>query len=229
MSRRPWIVTPHSPIRELTENLWLVDSAVPNVPMTRRMAIVKLADGKLLFYHAVPLDEPTLARVRAWGTPAYLLVAHSNHGVDADAFQKKLQVKLYGPKRDEKKLRRKLDLDGTFEDLPKDPAYEVLTVGGSKSGEPAIIVHHQSGSSVLFSDAYMNLSNGTWLMKLAGFIGPDRCPPAWRFLFCDDPPALKTFFEGLAGLPRLQHLVPCHGEVRSTDAGTTLARIATSI
>src|SRR4051812_14402184 len=183
MSRRPWIVTPHSPIRELTENLWVVESKVPKVPMSRRMAIVKLSDGKLLFYHAVPLDEPALAKVRAWGTPAYLLIAHSQHGVDGDAFQKKLGLKLYGPKRDEVKLRKKFDLDGTFDELPRDPTCEVITVGGSKTGEPALVVHHQSGASVLFSDAYMNLTSGSFVMKLAGFVGPDKCPPAWRMLF----------------------------------------------
>jgi hypothetical protein len=229
MARRPWIVTPHSPIRELTENLWLVDSAVPKTPMSRRMAIVKLSSGKLLFFHAVPLDEPTLARVRAWGEPAYLLIAHANHGVDADAFQKKLGVKLFGPKKQQAKLQKKFDLDGTFDELPKDSAYELVPVGGSKTGEPALIVHSQAGATAVFSDAYMNLHDGAWLLKLAGFVGPDKCPPVFRLLFIDDKAALRAFFERLAAVPRLQHLVPCHGEVRSEAAGETLSRIATSL
>ncbi len=229
MARRPWVVTPHAPIQELTENLWLVESQVPKVPINRRMAIVKLSDGKLLFFHAVPLDDATLEKVKAWGTPAYLVIAHHQHGVDADAFQKKLDLKLYGPKRDEAKMRKKLDVDGTFEALPKDPAYELVPVGGASHGEPAIVVHHASGTSAIFSDAYMNVLRGGLLMKLAGFVGPDKCPPFFRFRFVEDKPALKAFFERLAALPRLQHLVPCHGEVRSTDAAAALRKIAAAL
>ena len=229
MPRRPWIVTPHAPIHELTENLWVVESKVPGVPLDRRMAIVKLSDGKLLFFHAVPLDDASLAKVQAWGQPAYLVVAHSQHGVDADAFQKKLGLKLYGPKRDEAKMRAKFDLAGTLEELPKDPAYELVPVGGAKHGEPAILVKSASGMSAVFSDAYMNIRSGGFLMKLAGFVGPDKCPPIYRFRFIEDKAALKRFFETLAATEGLTHLVPCHGDVRSTDAAATLRRLAASL
>ena len=56
-ARRPWIVTKHGPLEQLDDNLWSVESAVPGMPMPRRMCIAKMADGKLVFFHAVPLED----------------------------------------------------------------------------------------------------------------------------------------------------------------------------
>src|SRR4051794_8515182 len=98
---RPWIVKPHKPIEKLEDNLWVVEGNVPGAPMPRRMAIIKRTDGTLLFYQAVPLEEAALAEVLAWGKPAYLIVPHNQHGMDAPAFAEKLGVGIYGPKADE--------------------------------------------------------------------------------------------------------------------------------
>src|SRR5947207_13659872 len=94
--RRPWTVTPHDPIEKLDDNLWAVSSKVPGVPIRRRMAIVKRSDGGLLFYHAVPVDDRTLEEIRAWGRPEILVVAHDQHGIDAQAFRDQPRLKLHG-------------------------------------------------------------------------------------------------------------------------------------
>ena len=55
---RPWIVTRHDAIEKHEANLWSVSGdAVGIKGMTRRMAIVRLSDGRLLFYNAIPLEE----------------------------------------------------------------------------------------------------------------------------------------------------------------------------
>ena len=78
---RPWIVTPHDRIEKLDDNLWAVESAVPGVPVRRRMCIVKRTDGQLLFLNAVPLDDQSLAEVSAWGRPAFLVIRTISTGV----------------------------------------------------------------------------------------------------------------------------------------------------
>src|ERR1700740_1248869 len=97
---RPWTVTPHTPLRKLEDNLWVVESNVPGTPMKRRMAIIRRSDGALVFYQAVPVDDATLAEVKALGKPPYLIVPHNQHGMDATAFAEKLSLKIYGPKLD---------------------------------------------------------------------------------------------------------------------------------
>src|SRR5687768_2582252 len=109
---RPWIVTSHQPIEKLEDNLWSVEGRVPGVPFQRRMAIVKRSDGTLLFFHAVPVDDASLAEILAWGKPKALVIGHDKHGVDAAPFAQKLGLKIYGPRLQEKRLRARWELAG---------------------------------------------------------------------------------------------------------------------
>jgi hypothetical protein len=229
---RPWIVTPHGPIQKLEDNLWLVGSKVPGTPMDRRMAIIKRSDGTLVFYQAVPLDEPTLAQVKAWGKPAILIVPHDQHGMDAPAFAEKLGLKIYGPKKNETKLRAKFNLAGTVEEIPPDPAVSFESVAGSKTGEPVAVVRHAGGRiSLVFADAYMATpSAGLALpLRILGFGGGPKVTPIFKMFFVSDRAALKAHLEQLASLQGLTHLVPCHGVVVSADAAGTLKRVAATL
>jgi hypothetical protein len=140
-AERPWIVTPHTPLQKLDDNLWEVASQVPGISAKRRMSIVRLSDGGLVFYHAIPLDEPTLAEVLAWGTPRALVIGYHSHGVDAAAFADKLKIGIYGPELNEAKMRARWpQYAGALGALPKDPASSFEMLDGTKLGDPVQIV-----------------------------------------------------------------------------------------
>jgi hypothetical protein len=226
---RPWIVTPHTALQKLEDNLWLLESNVPGTPMRRRMTIIRRSDGTLVFYQAVPMNDATLAEIRTLGKPAILIVPHDQHGMDATAFAEKLGVEIYGPKKNEEKLRKKFQLAGTVEDLPPDPALMFEAVEGSKTGEPVAIVRSTGGRvSLIFADAYMATpSQGTALpLRIMGFAGGPKVAPIFKWLFVSDLKALKAHLTRLASTPGLTHLVPCHGLVESRDAAGTLKRAA---
>jgi hypothetical protein len=228
---RPWTVTPHSPIQKLEDNLWLITSNVPGTPMPRRMAIIKRSDGLLVFYQAVPPDDATLAEVTAWGKPSILIVPHDQHGMDAPAFAKELGVRIYGPKANEAKLRAKFKLAGTLEDIPADPSVSFESAAGTKTGEPIGIVRSGERASLLFADAYMALPSAdlAFPLRLMGFGGGPKVPPAFKLLFLQDRLALKAHFQRLASLPGLSHLIPCHGEIESKDPVETLKKVAAAL
>jgi hypothetical protein len=228
---RPWIVTPHDPIEKLEDNLWAVEGGVPGVPMRRRMSIVKRSDGKLLFFHALPLEEAALSQVRAWGQPGYLVVGHDNHAVDAPAFSKMLGIPIYGPKANAAKLSKKIALAGTLEELPPDPAVTVESVPGARNGESLVTVRSAGGqrASLLFCDAVQNMRTGNLLMRLLGFVGGPKCPALFKLLFANDKPALRAGFERMAATPGLVRLVPCHGAIFTDDAAGAMKRIAESV
>ena len=137
---RPWIVTRHDPIEKLEDNLWSVCGDVPGIPFTRRMFIIKRADGSLMFFGmAIPLEEAALAEVTAWGRPA-ILVTHDQHMIDAWLFSEKLGLRVYGPKACEAKMRARAEMTGTREDVPARPHHRIAPVDGAKTGEPAVIV-----------------------------------------------------------------------------------------
>ena len=79
---RPWTVLSHAPLEKLQANLWSVESALPKSPIRRRMGIARFADGRLLFLNAIPLDEPSMKEIEAWGTPAFAMAGNGFHRLD---------------------------------------------------------------------------------------------------------------------------------------------------
>lgn len=226
---RPWIVTPHKPIEKLEDNLWLVSGQVPGVPLDRKMAIIRRADGSLLFFHAVPVDDASLAQIRAWGKPEVLVIPHGQHGKDAAPFAQKLELKIYGPKEQEAALRKRWNLAGTIDQLPADPNVRFETIAGSKNGEPVAIVTSGGKLSLLFADAYQDNHDASFLMRLSGFGGGPKVVPVFKLFITRDRAALKAHFERLASLPNIKRLIPCHGLVCSIDGASVLKRVAATL
>jgi len=232
---RPWIVTPHGPIEEIDENLWGVVSPVPAFPkgtgMDRRMSIVKLSDGRLVFHNAVPLDDATLAKVAAWGKPAILIVPMHLHAMDARAFREKLGVVVYTSKATVDKVREIVEVAGTLEDMPADPALRCEPLAGTRFGEAAWVVQSGPRAGLLFCDAIHNSRPGTgfnaFMFKIMGFTGPDvRTPPFFKLRAVTDKPALKRDILRLADTPGLAHIVPSHGHVVSAEPASVLRAAA---
>jgi hypothetical protein len=227
---RPWIVTKHGPIEQLDDNLWSVESAVPGVPMPRRMCIARMSDGKLVFFHAVPLEEAALEQVRRLGQPAYLVVGHANHAMDAHAFAGKLGLRTFGPKESHEGLRKRGIDFSPLEELPKDAAVQVESMPGTRHGDALMrVVSGGQRVNLCFTDAVMNMATGPLPMRLVRFTGGPKCPPVFKLVFVNDKPALRARLERLAAEPDLARLVPCHGEVIARDAAQVMGRIAATV
>ena len=220
---RPWIVTPHGPIVKHEANLWSVEGRLPGAPIPRRMSIVRRADGTLVFFHAIPLEEPALAEVLAWGRPADLVIAHAGHGIDAAAFSERLGLGIYGPRAGERRMRARWDLAGFLEDLPADPAVRFEPFEGTKAGDPVEIVRSGGRVSLVFSDVIQAHGDRQALFfRLLGFKGEAKVVPMFRLFFMSDRTALKAHLLRLAALPGLTRLIPCHGAVVEQDAAGAL-------
>jgi hypothetical protein len=227
---RPWVVTPHGPIVEHEPNLWTVEGRLPGAPIPRRMSIVRRADGTLVFFHAIPLEEAALAEVLAWGRPTELVVAHAGHGLDAAPFAKRLGLKIYGPKEDQARMKVRWDMAGTLEDLPKDPGVSFESFQGTKMGDPVEIVRTGGRVTLVFSDVIQaHGDDQSLLFRLLGFKGDARVVPLFKYLFTRDRPALRAHLLRLAALPGLARLVPCHGAVVEQDAPGALRRAAAAL
>jgi hypothetical protein len=233
--RRPWIVTRHDPIVKLDVNLWAVNGDVPGYPTTarfeRRMQIVKLSDGTLLFHNAIPLDDASLAEVRAWGRPAILIVPHHLHAMDAHAFRERLSLRVFSARPVVDKVRALVDVDGTLEELPPDPTIRREMLGGTKFGEAAYVVHSGPRASLILCDAIMNSRPGRGLssivFRLLGFAGAEpRVALGYKLRAVSDKSALKRDLFRLAETPNLVRLVPSHGEIVTQDPSGALRRAA---
>ncbi len=220
--KRSWIVTDHT-LRKLEDNLWVVEGMLPTGPIHRRMSIIKMTDGSLLFYHAIPLTDAELAEVRAWGRPAYLVVAHHQHCLDANAFAEKLGLKIFAPKACEKQVRERVSLAGTLEEFPNDATVTVESVPGSKLGEAMVKVKSGPRLNVLFADVIQNNPPDLmFLFRLLGFAGGPKIVPAYRMMFVNDKSAVRAYIEQCASLPGLARLIPFHGTIVEQGAGESL-------
>ncbi len=230
---RQWTVTRHDPIEKLDDNLWAVQGDVPGAPFLRRMCIARRSDGSLLFFHAVPLEEKALQEVATWGKPAYLVVGHDKHCIDAQPFARQLGLKVYGPRRRADQIRQRVDLAGTLDELPSDPAMSVAELPGSKLGESTVLARSGGGArlSILFSDVIQNGLPGTlpWYFRAMGFAGGPKVVPAYRLFFLQDRTAVRSKLAEWAALPGLERLVPCHGAIVARGAREALAAAAAAL
>lgn len=235
---RPYTVTPHGPIERIDDGLWSVESPVPGIPgglFPRRMAIVRLGDGTLLLFNAIPLDDAGLAALRALGRPSILVVPSPLHTLDAQAVRDRYQVRLLCPAGAIDAVRQRTTVDGTLDELPRDPAVRFEPLGGVPSGEGLLAITSPDGARVSFllGDVLLNVPHqpGFWglVYRLGGFTGGAKCGPIWLKRAVTDRAALRASLERLATTPALQRLVPSHGPVIERDPGRVLVDVARAI
>lgn len=229
---RPWTVSPHGPIEKLEDNLWVVEGAVPTPGgITRRMAIVRRADGSLLFFHAIPLAEQAMAEVEAWGRPGALVLGHDQHAIDAEPFAARLGLPVFGPGPNLPKLRaRGLEIAGSLADLPPDPSVRFEEMDGTRTGEAVGIVTTGGRLSLLFADCCQNSRPSGMALPLRwlGFAGGPKVVPVFRWVFTTDRARLGAHLPRLAALPGLARLVPFHGGIVTENPAEALRQAAST-
>ncbi len=232
---RPWTVIAPGPLTRIDENLWSVEDAIPGAPgIRRRMTVVRRTDGKLVFYNAIPVADDGLAAIRAAGEPAFLFIPNALHMIDAAAFVEKLGVRAFGPPASLDAVRARLPGTAPYDELPADPAHEVVTVDGFKTGEGILLARTGDKVSAVVADLIMNQRHGTgffgFMFRMMGFTGDaPRLPKPVLFRVGDDRGRLRAFMEKLAATPGLARIVPSHGEIIETDAAGALREVASMI
>ena len=232
---RPWTVPPHGPLERLEENLYAVEGDVPGIPgLRRRMAIVRRADGGLLFFNAVPVDDGTLSGIRALGTPAMLVVPQPLHMIDAHAFRERLGVRVYAPASTRAAVAERVAVDGAFEDIPPDPSVSVVTVAGFRTGEGMAVVRSGDRVSLVVADVVLNVPHAPGLqgllMRLLGMTGDrPRLPVPVRLRVLHDRRALRAQLEALSTRPGLARIVTSHGAIVVQDPARVLREIAATL
>lgn len=232
---RPWTVERHGPIEQLEENLWTVTGDVPGIPgLKRRMAIVRRSDGGLLFFNAVPVSDATLREVRALGRPEFLVVPQHLHMIDAHAFREKLGVRVHAPRLGRARVEERVRVDGTFEELPADPAVQVESVPGFRTGEGVAWVRSGGRVSLVVADVVLNVPDGPgvqgFVMRMLGMTGATpRLPLPVKLRVVGDRGAVRRWMEGAARTPGLARIVVSHGRNVGEDAPAVLRGIAAGV
>jgi len=230
---RPWTVLPHEPFEKLEDNLWTVAGRLPHGSMNRRMSVVQLAGGRLVLHNAVPLAEPAMRELEAFGAPTVLVVPNGFHRLDVHAWKERYpSLCVICPPESRLRVSKVVAVDGGWELLPRDPALEAIPIKAVRSGEAALVVRSAGGTraSLLFGDTFMNIPHRRGLSGLVlrafGSSGGPKVTAMAQFFTVRDQGATAGALLELALTPGLVRLVPSHGDIVDRDPKDVLDAVA---
>src|SRR5450432_4818192 len=227
-----WTVLPHGKLKRIDDNLLSVEGLLHMPPMgevTRRMTVVRLADGRLIVYSAIALDEAEMRALEAYGTPAFLIIPGEIHRMDDKPGKDRYpSLQVISPAGARDQVQKVVPVDATEVDFG-DPAVRYLTVPGTGEKEAAIVLETESGTTVILNDLIFDLANRPgftgWLFKLIGMTGTEpHIPLPVKLKEVHDKNAVCAQLERWAHLPNLQRVIISHGDILADAPGAVLNR-----
>jgi hypothetical protein len=214
-----WKVLPHGPIERLSERVWRVEGALPNMPMKRVMTIAKRADGGLVIHNGICVADKELEQIKTWGRVAAIAVPNGYHRLDARVFHEKFPTaRIICPEGARAKVAEVVPVTGGYRDEPVDDAVRFETLDGTKGSEGAMIVRDASGTTLVLNDIVFNMPHvggfsGFMLRRVTASTGGPRISRIARWFIARDKKALRAHLERLAQLPELRRVVVSHHQV----------------
>jgi hypothetical protein len=231
---RPWTVLPHDAWERLSDNVWTVAGALPDMALRRRMTAVKLADGRVVIHGAACLEEPAMRELEAWGEPAVLIVPNAFHRLDAHAWKSRYpKSTVLCPKDADAAVRKVVAVDGHYDAFPRDASVTLTPLAGMSRRVPEGVLTAVAGdgrATHVFNDALFNHPHvagfSGWVMKTLGSTGGPKVTGLMAMVGVSDRKALNAHYRALAATPALAFAVPGHGDVIAADVPAVLTRVA---
>jgi hypothetical protein len=225
-----WTVLPHGPLEKLSENLWRVEGTMPDPNIRRVMTIARMKDGRLVIHNAIALEEPLMAEIEAFGTPAVIFVPNGFHRQDSKIYKARYpSAAVYTPKSAMKKVARVVSVTGDYGQAPKDDSVKVVHLDGCKGNEGVLEVISPDGKTLAFNDAICNVPKRTGLF---GFLlaptGKPSVPRISRWMVVKDKPAFAKYLQG-AATPDLRRVIVSHGQMIIDKPADTLRAVAAAL
>jgi hypothetical protein len=219
----------HAPLIPLADNLWRVEAPVPYMSLVRAMTVARIADGRLVIHSAIRLSEPGMGELEALGRPAFLVVPSQYHRIDAPAYKERYpDIVVLTPKGARKGVAKKVAVDGTYDDFPRDGGVRLEPLRGVGDSEGVMVVRSADGVTLVFNDVVFNMDRkkdvfGYVMTTLSGSAPGPRVSRIAQFALVKDRAALKQDLLRLAGTERLVRAIPAHEKVAAgADAADML-------
>jgi hypothetical protein len=231
-----WNVLPHGPLEQIDDGILTVVGRIrmPLTSLPRRMTVVRLRDSRLVIWSAIALDEPAMAKLEAFGSPAFLIVPNDHHRLDAKAWKDRFpQMTVVAPGGARTNVEEIVPVDSTMPDFG-DPNVQFVTVPGTQSREAALVVRTSNGTTLVLNDLVGNIRSapevGNWLLRLAGFAGRDaQIPKVVKLAMVKDAGALRAQLLQWAENESPRRILVSHGDPIETDPPQTLRELASSL
>jgi hypothetical protein len=217
MSFTEWTVLPHDPIEKLASNLWSVSGTMPKGNQ-RRMTLARLGDGRLVVHNAIALDPGEMKEIDAFGQVAAIVVPNAFHRMDARIWKDRYpNAKVYCPKKATKAVNKVVSVDGDYDAIPQDGGVHAVHLNGMGGAEGVIEVESESGRTLVFNDAILNMqSRGPMMDLMLGPVGKPSVPRFMRWFMVKDKPAFREHLAKLAA-GGVQRIIVGHGATVDRD------------
>ncbi len=131
---KTWTVLPHGKLTAVSPDILTVVGEIhmPLGEFPRRMTVVRLKDRRLVIFSAIALEEDEMAKLEAFGRPAFLIVPSERHRMDAPAFRDRYpDLIVIAPPGAREKVAQVVHVDDIGADFG-DPAVTLMVVPGTK-------------------------------------------------------------------------------------------------
>jgi hypothetical protein len=227
-----WTVLPHGPLTHINERVVAVvgELKMPLLRLPRRMSAVRLASGDLVIFSAIALQEPDMARLEAFGRPAFLVVPSQMHRLDAPSYvQRYPDIVVVAPAAGLEKIGQVVRVATSTPDFG-DPAVRYIEV----AGDSALEVDCADGMTVIVNDLIGDIHGehglGGWLLRMMGFAGDDPHVPApVKLLMGKHKSEVARLFRRWATHPNLRQIIVSHGDPIVADPNGALRKLAASL
>jgi hypothetical protein len=235
-SKTSWKVRPHGTLTEIDDGILTVTGTIemPLMQLPRSMTLVRLADGRLVVFSAIALDEAGMKTIEEYGEPAWMVVPNDHHRLDAAAWKERYpKLRVVAPEGALKKVAEAVAVDTS---APRfgDPKVRFVTVPGTRAHEAALEVETGSGLTLVLNDVVANIRHakgfGGWLLELMGFAGDEpHVPRPVALMMVDDKAALRKQLIEWAGLDSLRRILVSHGEPIEANPQQALRELARAL
>ncbi len=228
-----WKVLPHGPLLQLADNLWVVEGDLPRGRVGRRMAVFRLADGRLVVHSPIALELKAMEELDRLGPVDFIVVPNGLHRIDAPRYHGRYPMaEVLCPPGARKRVARAVTVAGGPERLPADPGLRWELLDGCGEREAAFIVTEPDGATdLVVTDAIFNLParpaglDGL-VVRMLGSAGGPKVTWLARRLLVRDPGAMAAHLRRLSELPALRRVIMAHGRIIEEGAPGILRSVA---
>lgn len=230
---KSWTVLPHKRIEQVAENILTTVGEIhmPLGEFPRRMTVVRLADGRLVIFSAISLDESEMAALEAFGSPAFMIVPSERHRLDAPSWKQRYpDIWVIAPSGAREDVEKVVTVDDSQADFGDD-SVRYLEVPGTDAHEAALEVVGEDGLTLIVNEIIGDVHGAHglrgWLLERMGFAGDEpQVPAPVKMQFAKGREALAAQFRRWAARPELKRIIVSHGDIITKDPAGVLNTLA---
>jgi hypothetical protein len=228
-------VFPHTPLRKLAPNLWVVQGEFPAARLPRNMVVYRSPQQALLLHSVVALEKQEMRDLEKLGEPSVMVIPHWDHWAHLAAFKKRYpSIDVVCPSASIDLASKHVKVDYSCEEYFPRHGVTYYRPPGIYPFEGVLEASLENGKvAVIMNDLITNVPHqrGFYglLLRLTGSTGKPRVIFFVKKQLRVQAEPLRAYINSLAERRDIAMVTTSHGGCLLTDIPQTLARVAQDI